>query len=112
MSIIFQSCLLFSIFSAVEGTSDDLDVPIKAVFGDWAFVKKHNLCSINSINWARVLVQAGHFVYSYYQLAERLGQEVEVVIPTGACGNITGTHIETDVFDIRKDGELKLPVSK
>ena len=85
-----MSC--FSIDPAVEGTSDDLDVPIKAVFGDRAFVKEHNLCSINSINWARILVQAGHFVYAYYQMVANPGQEeeVEVVIPTGACGNITG----------------------
>ena len=32
---------------AVEGTSDDLDVPIKAVFADTDYVNKNNLCSIN-----------------------------------------------------------------
>ena len=31
----------------VDGTSDDLDVPIKAVFADTGYVDKHNLCSIN-----------------------------------------------------------------
>jgi threonine synthase len=41
----------------VDGTSDDLDVPIKKIFADTNYVKKHNLCSINSINWARILVQ-------------------------------------------------------
>ncbi len=75
---------------AVEGTSDDLDVPIKALFGDWKYKEEHNLCSINSLNWARVLVQIAHFVYCYYRVCESVGKEVEFVIPTGACGNITG----------------------
>lgn len=36
---------------ATEGTSDDLDIPIKQCFpGD-------GLCSINSINWARIMIQ-------------------------------------------------------
>ena len=37
----------------VEGTSDDLDVPIKAVFADADYVEKHNLCSINRKNKLR-----------------------------------------------------------
>ena len=44
---------------AVEGTSDELDIPIKKIFADWEYKNKHNLCSINSLNWARVLIQEG-----------------------------------------------------
>lgn len=73
---------------AVDGTSDDLDVPIKAVFCDPDYVAKHNLCSINSINWARILVQISHFIYCYLQLADNIGDIVTIVCPTGACGNI------------------------
>ena len=76
---------------AVDGTSDDLDVPIKAVFSDPEYVAKHNLCSINSINWARILVQISHFIYCYLQLADTVGDTVTIVCPTGACGNITCT---------------------
>lgn len=42
---------------SVEGTSDELDQPIKKCFQDEAFVAQHNLISINSINWGRVMVQ-------------------------------------------------------
>lgn len=52
----FKSSVFKSCFS-VDGTSDDLDVPIKKVFADTDYVSKHNLCSINSINWARIMVQ-------------------------------------------------------
>ena len=46
---------------AVEGTSDELDIPIKKIFADWEYKNKHNLCSINSLNWARVLIQVGNY---------------------------------------------------
>ncbi|XP_029792148.1 threonine synthase-like 2 isoform X1 [Suricata suricatta] len=76
----------------VEGNSDELDEPIKAVFADVAFVKKHNLMSLNSINWSRVLVQMAHHFFAYFQCAPSLDPEplppVEVVVPTGAAGNL------------------------
>lgn len=74
----------------VDGSSDDLDHPIKQCFGDTQLVAKHNLISVNSINWGRILVQVAHFFYTYFQLCEEIGSPVEVVVPTGACGNITG----------------------
>ena len=49
-----EHCILYIL---VDGSSDDLDEPIKELFQDREFVKEHNLCSINSINWARILVQ-------------------------------------------------------
>jgi len=77
----------------VDGSSDDLDVPIKAVFADIDYTEKHSLCSINSINWARILVQISHYFYCYFQLAENIGDLVEIVIPTGACGNIASGYV-------------------
>merc|ERR1719209_2423756 len=77
----------------VDGSSDDLDVPIKAVFADLEYTKNNNLCSINSINWARILVQISHYFYCYFQLAENVGDLVEIVIPTGACGNIASGYV-------------------
>lgn len=77
----------------VEGTSDELDEPIKAMFADAAFARQHNLLSLNSINWARVLVQMAHHFYAYFQCAASLDTRplppVEVVVPTGAAGNVT-----------------------
>jgi len=78
---------------AVEGTSDDLDVPIKAVFADPEYVDKHKLCSINSINWARILVQISHYIFCYLQLAEEIGDPVQLIVPTGACGNIAAGYV-------------------
>ncbi|KAG8591144.1 hypothetical protein GDO81_000059 [Engystomops pustulosus] len=78
---------------AVDGTSDELDEPIKKLFGDTEFVKRHNLMSTNSVNWARVMVQIAHFFYGYFQCAPSQDNEllppVEIVVPTGGAGNIT-----------------------
>nr|XP_045007370.1 threonine synthase-like 2 isoform X1 [Jaculus jaculus] len=76
----------------VEGNSDELDEPIKAVFADVPFVRKHNLMSLNSINWCRVLVQMAHHFFAYFRCAASLDSHVlppvEVVVPTGAGGNL------------------------
>uniref|UniRef100_A0A8C5MBM9 Threonine synthase-like 2 n=1 Tax=Leptobrachium leishanense TaxID=445787 RepID=A0A8C5MBM9_9ANUR len=78
---------------SVEGTSDELDVPIKNLFADTEFVKKHNLMSTNSVNWARVLVQIAHFFYAYFRSAQTTQSgstpSVEIVVPSGGAGNIT-----------------------
>ncbi|GCC37017.1 hypothetical protein chiPu_0015517 [Chiloscyllium punctatum] len=52
---------------AVDGTSDELDEPIRNVFADPEFVKRHNIMSLNSINWARIMVQIAHYFYAYFQ---------------------------------------------
>eukprot|EP01135_Chromosphaera_perkinsii_P006046 Nk52_evm6s385 gene=Nk52_evmTU6s385 len=82
---------------ACDGTSDDLDMPIKNVFNDAPFAKENNLCVVNSINWGRVLMQAVHFFYAYALVQRKrrsegksLDGEVIFAIPTGACGNLSG----------------------
>ncbi|XP_004388307.1 threonine synthase-like 2, partial [Trichechus manatus latirostris] len=76
----------------VEGNSDELDEPIKAVFADVDFVKEHSLMSLNSINWSRVLVQTAHHFFAYFRCAPSMDTDplppVEVVVPTGAAGNL------------------------
>ena len=59
---------MYLLYMLVDGTSDDLDIPIKKVFSDTEYVSRHNLCSINSINWARIMVQV--FLYLLFILGE------------------------------------------
>ena len=73
----------------VEGNCDDCDNAIKPCFMDSEFAARHRLCSINSINWSRLMVQIVHYVYVYLQLCPSCDEEVEVIVPTGACGNVT-----------------------
>ena len=91
----------------MEGNSDELDEPIKTVFADVAFVKKHNLMSLNSINWSRVLVQIAHHFFAYFQCAPSLDMHplppVEVVVPTGAAGNLAGEETPGQKWAFQKN---------
>lgn len=85
---------------ACDGTSDDLDEPIKAVLNDTEYARKHNLCSINSINWARVMIQIAHFFYAFVRLLpaeatieSAATQKLYASVPTGACGNLVGAWL-------------------
>uniref|UniRef100_A0A7N4V5D9 Threonine synthase like 2 n=1 Tax=Sarcophilus harrisii TaxID=9305 RepID=A0A7N4V5D9_SARHA len=85
----------------VDGNSDELDEPIKDVFADVAFAKKHNLMSLNSINWSRVLVQMAHHFFAYFQCVPSMDicplPTVEVVVPTGAAGNLAAGCIAREM---------------
>ncbi|XP_074642045.1 threonine synthase-like 2 [Tubulanus polymorphus] len=73
----------------LDGTSDDLDEPISKCFMDKDFVDRYGIFSINSVNWARIMVQISHFVYAYLQAKVDRDTVVEIVVPSGGCGNIT-----------------------
>ncbi|XP_030624651.1 threonine synthase-like 2 [Chanos chanos] len=80
---------------AADGSSDDIDVPLRQLFAKGDLVRRHGLMSLNSVNWSRIMVQLAHFLYAYLQLSgigETEGDtlpELEVVVPTGGAGNIT-----------------------
>lgn len=51
-----------------EGNSDEQASVLKEIFMDEDFANEFNLCSINSINWARICVQASYYFWSYLQV--------------------------------------------
>ena len=72
---------------AIEGTFDDCQDLVKAMFNDAGFRDALNLSAVNSINWARVMAQ---IVY-YFTAAAKLGapdQPISFVVPTGNFGNV------------------------
>ncbi|XP_029372447.1 threonine synthase-like 2 [Echeneis naucrates] len=85
---------------AADGSSDDIDQPLRSLFRDQELVKTHGLMSLNSVNWSRIMIQLAHFIYAYLQLigveqteAAATLPELEVVVPTGGAGNITAGFI-------------------
>lgn len=73
---------------AVEGTFDDTQNTIKAVFGDLEFRRKHHLSAVNSINLARVLAQCVYYLYAWFRLPGDERENVEFIVPTGNFGNV------------------------
>jgi len=78
----------------VDGSSDDLDVPIEKVFGDVSFRTANRVGSMNSVNICRILVQVVHFFWAYFQVRSKDDScPVMFSVPTGACGHITAGAI-------------------
>ncbi len=72
---------------AIQGTFDDCQDLVKAMFRDREFRETMNLSAVNSINWARIMAQ---IVY-YFSSAVALGipeKKVAYSVPTGNFGDI------------------------
>ena len=68
---------------AVEGTFDDCQDLVKALFADIEFRERVRLSAMNSINWARVMAQVVYYVTT----VARLGR-CSFAVPSGNFGNI------------------------
>lgn len=78
---------------AIEGNFDDCQRLVKAAFADQSFLPEgRQLVAVNSINWARILMQ---IVY-YFWAALRLGapeRSVSFSVPTGNFGDIYAGYL-------------------
>ncbi|KAL1303733.1 hypothetical protein AAFC00_007078 [Neodothiora populina] len=77
---------------AVDGTFDDCQDFVKALFSDPDMNSTHQLAAVNSINWARILAQITYYFHSYFTLVRSLPADaaasVRFVVPTGNFGDI------------------------
>ncbi len=76
---------------AIEGTFDDCQDLVKAMFNDLEYRNRLKLGAVNSINWARVMAQIVYYVVA----SEKLGsceQPVIFSVPTGNFGNVFAGH--------------------
>ena len=70
---------------ALEGTFDDCQDQVKAMFNDLDFRDAMNLSAVNSINWARIMAQ----VVYYFAAGVALGapdRALAFAVPTGNFG--------------------------
>ena len=77
---------------AIEGTFDDCQALVKAMFNHHAFCDRLRLSGVNSINWARIVAQT---VY-YFTAAVALGsphRKVAFTVPTGNFGDIYAGYV-------------------
>ena len=87
---------------AIRGNFDDAQTGVKKIFGDAAMAESLNekgyvLSSANSINWGRLAPQIVYYVSAYCDLlksgALRMGETMDVCVPTGNFGNIFAGYI-------------------
>ena len=77
---------------AIEGTFDDCQSLLKALFGDEALRDRLHLAGVNSINWARLVAQ----VVYYFTAGVALGapaRPVSFSVPTGNFGDMFAGYV-------------------
>ena len=76
---------------ALDGTFDDCQDMVKALFNDPGFRDEHQLSAVNSINWVRIAVQIAY----YAAAAAALGapdRRIAFAVPTGNFGNVLSAY--------------------
>ena len=81
---------------AVEGSFDDCQDLVKALFNDLAFRDEMRLSAVNSINWARILAQAVYYVAAGLALGAP-DREIAYVVPTGNFGNVYAGYVAKQI---------------
>ena len=69
---------------AIDGSFDDCQDLVKAMFNDAEFRDRMNLSAVNSINWARVIAQIVYYVTA----TDHLRGEINFCVPSGNFGNV------------------------
>ena len=77
---------------AIEGSFDDAQAMVKAMFADPDLSQRFTLSAVNSINWARLAAQVVYYFYA----AVRLGapqRAVSFSVPTGNFGDVYAGYV-------------------
>ena len=72
---------------AIDGTFDDCQAIVKALFNDQPFRDRVRLSAVNSINWARIVAQSVYYFTAAVALGAP-GKGVRFTVPTGNFGDI------------------------
>jgi threonine synthase len=77
---------------AVDGSFDDCQDLVKAMFADVPFRETFNLSAVNSINWARIMAQLVYYVGAAVALGAP-ERRIAFSVPTGNFGNVYAAHV-------------------
>jgi threonine synthase len=72
---------------AIDGSFDDCQDLVKAMFNDHAFRDRIGMSAVNSINWARVMAQTVYYVTAAVAVGAP-GRKLAFSVPSGNFGNV------------------------
>jgi threonine synthase len=81
---------------AIEGTFDDCQDLVKALFADPRLRRELNLSAVNSINWARIAAQSVYYVAAAVALGAP-ARSISFSVPTGNFGNVYAGHVAREI---------------
>jgi threonine synthase len=87
---------------AIEGTFDDCQDLVKALFADTGLRHQLNLSAVNSINWARIAAQTVYYCAAGVALGSP-ARPISFSVPTGNFGNVYAGHVAR---------QMGLPISR
>lgn len=77
---------------AIEGSFDDAQAMVKAMFNDADFSARFQVTAVNSINWARLMAQVVYYFYAAVRLGAP-GRAVAFSVPTGNFGDVFAGYV-------------------
>lgn len=79
---------------AIDGTFDDCQDLVKALFNDEKLREKVNATAVNSISWARILPQVVYYFFAWSRLRTFIqDKRLSFSVPTGNFGDIYAGYI-------------------
>jgi threonine synthase len=87
---------------ALTSNFDDCQEFVKAMFVDKNFSQAINMSGVNSINWARIIIQVVYYFFSYFKVAHT-GEKINFSVPTGNFGDVYAGYLAK---------KMGLPVNK
>ena len=78
---------------AIEGSFDDCQALVKALFNDLPLRDRLQLAGVNSINWARIMAQVTYYVTAASALGAAEDRKLCFSVPTGNFGDVLAGHI-------------------
>ncbi|MDO6415659.1 threonine synthase [Sphingomonas sp. BIUV-7] len=87
---------------AIDGSFDDAQAMVKAMFAHQSFAGRFQLSAVNSINWARLMAQIVYYFYAAVRLGAP-GRPVAFSVPTGNFGDVFAGYVAS---------RMGLPIAK
>ena len=77
---------------ALAGNFDECQKFVKLMFADKDFCESTNMSGVNSINWARIVIQIVYYFFAYFKIVKD-GKKINFSVPTGNFGDIYAGYI-------------------
>jgi len=76
------------ILCEIDGTFDDCQSIVKSILNDQNFSNKFSVSAVNSINWARIIIQSVYYFFSFLKLNRNRLDKINFAVPTGNFGDV------------------------
>jgi threonine synthase len=71
---------------------DECQQFVKLMFADHEFSSSINMSGVNSINWARIMIQVVYYFFAYFHIIKK-NEKINFSVPTGNFGDIYAGYI-------------------